>query len=174
MIPETTRPTLLSRVRNPDDQAAWLEFESRYRELILRYGRRCGLSVTDAEDVWQMVMVRLLRVLPKFRYDPARGRFHDYLCRVTRSAIADFQACPEARTKPVLDAEWIERLTAARDEQADEAFEQEWRDNHLRLALAAVRQTSDPRSIAVFERLLAGASAEQAAEELGMSQTANS
>lgn len=166
---QTTRASLLSRVRDPADHAAWVEFEGRYRELILRYGRRCGLSATDAEDVVQMVMVRLLRVLPRFRYDPARGRFHDYLYRVTRSAILDFQTCPESRTAPVLDEELAERVAAQGESAADAAFEQEWMDNHLRLALAAVREASDPRSVAVFERLLAGATVEQTAREFGLS-----
>jgi len=171
MTPETTRPSLLSRVRDPSDHAAWSEFDARYRELIFRYSLRCGLSAADAEDVRQMVMMRLVRVLPQFHYDPARGRFHDYLYRVTRSAIADFRACPESRRRAVLDDEAVQRLAepAADASRADLEWEQEWRDHHLRLALTAVRQASDARSVAVFERLLDGASVERAAAEFGMS-----
>jgi RNA polymerase sigma-70 factor (ECF subfamily) len=171
MTPETTRPSLLSRVRDPSDQAAWTEFDARYRELIFRYGLRCGLSAADCEDVRQMVMIRLVRVLPEFRYDPARGRFHDYLYRVARSAISDFRACPESRRRAVLDDEAVQRLADHPDDdsRADAEWEREWRDHHLRLALAAVRQTSDARSVAVFERLLGGASVESAATEFGMS-----
>lgn len=164
---QSTRPTLLSRVRDPADQAAWAEFDARYRDLIFRYCRRCELPVADAEDVRQLVMVRLVRALPKFKYDPARGRFHDYVYRVTKSAISDFRACPASRSQAVLDDEAIARLNTD-DGRADETFEQEWLDNHLRLALASVRETSDPRSVTVFERLLAGASIEQAATEFGM------
>jgi RNA polymerase sigma-70 factor (ECF subfamily) len=170
MTPASTRPSLLSRVRDRADHAAWSEFDARYRDLIFRYGLRCGLSAADSEDVRQMVMIRLVRVLPDFRYDPARGRFHDYLFRVARSAIADFRACPDSRRRAVLDEEAAQRLIAPGDDgPADPAWEQEWRDHHLRLALAAVRQTSDPRSVAVFERLLSGASVESAATEFGMS-----
>jgi RNA polymerase sigma factor (sigma-70 family) len=172
MTPETTRPSLLSQVRDPANQAAWTEFERRYRELILRYCRRCSLSAADAEDVGQMVMVRLVRVLPRFQYDPARGRFHDYLYRVTRSAISDFRTCPDSRQRTVVDDELAERLATGDDGRADPAFEQEWRDNHLRLALATVRQTADARSVEVFERLLAGASVEQCAADFGLSADA--
>jgi len=168
---ETTRPSLISRVRDPADQAAWSEFDARYRELIFRYGMRCGLSAADSEDVRQMVMMRLVRVLPSFRYDAARGRFHDYLYRVMRSVISDFRACPATRGHAVVDDEMIARL-ADDDGRADGAFEREWLDNHLRLALASVRETSDPRSVAVFERLLAGASVEQVAAEFEMTADA--
>jgi RNA polymerase sigma-70 factor (ECF subfamily) len=166
--PETTRPSLLSRVRDPGDHAAWAEFEARYRDLIFRYCRRVGLAAADAEDVRQMVMLRLVRILPKFRYDPTRGRFHDYLYRVVRSAIADFRSCPDSRTNPVVNEEPLEAPVAAMDGPYDPSWEQEWLDHHLRLALAAVRQTSEVRSVAVFERLLAGTSVEQAATEFGM------
>jgi RNA polymerase sigma-70 factor (ECF subfamily) len=166
MTPETTRPSLLSRVRDVSDDAAWREFDERYRELIFRYCRRCELSAADAEDIRQIVMVRLMRILPGFRYDPARGRFHDYLYRVTRTAIADFRDCPDARNRAVLADGLAEERAAAKDVEVDPAWEQEWQ------ALAAVRQTSDERSVAVFERLLAGTSIEQAAKEFEMSTDA--
>lgn len=172
MNPETTRPSLLSRVRDPTDHAAWAEFEARYRDLIFRYCRRCELTATDAEDVRQMVMIRLLRVLPKFRYDPAHGRFHDYLYRVARSAIADFRNCPDDRARAVSNGDCDESLVAVGDVPADPTWEQEWLDHHLRRALAIVRQSSDARSIAVFERLLAGASVVQAAAEFALSSDA--
>jgi RNA polymerase sigma-70 factor (ECF subfamily) len=136
---------------------------------MLRYARRCGLSAADAEDATQMVMMRLARVLPGFRYDPARGRFHDYLYRVARSVISDLQACPDSARRAVSDDDLLARVAGDDTSRADDAFEQEWRDNHLRLALASVRETSDPRSVEVFQRLLAGAGVEQVAREFDMS-----
>jgi len=44
LVHETTQPSLLLRVRDPGDQSAWREFESKYRELILRYCLRLGLQ----------------------------------------------------------------------------------------------------------------------------------
>ena len=172
MTPEATRPSLLSRVRDASDHAAWSEFDQRYRELIFRYCRRCELSAADAEDIRQIVMVRLMRVLPAFRYDPARGRFHDYLYRITRTAIADFRACPDARHLAVVAEEAVEERVTADGRSTDPAWEQEWLDHHLRLALESVRQTSDARSVAVFRRLLAGATVELAAREFDLTTDA--
>ncbi len=47
---QTTRPSLLERVRDPANDAAWAEFDRSYGELILRYCHRCGLQHSDAED----------------------------------------------------------------------------------------------------------------------------
>ncbi|HMB71812.1 MAG TPA: RNA polymerase subunit sigma, partial [bacterium] len=58
---ETTHPSLLQRVQDASDQEAWSLFEARYRELILRYCRRKGMSSFEAEDVRQMVMLGLVQ-----------------------------------------------------------------------------------------------------------------
>ena len=84
---DTTHPSLLARVRDPADAAAWHEFEARYRDLIRRYCRRRGLQTADAEDVGQLVMLALARALQHFTFDRSRGRFRDYLGRVVNNAI---------------------------------------------------------------------------------------
>ena len=59
MHPDTTHPSLLARIQDLDDHAAWREFDARYRDLILRYCRRKGLQPSDAEYVRQIVMLNL-------------------------------------------------------------------------------------------------------------------
>jgi hypothetical protein len=45
-----TPASLLSRVRDHEDTAAWSEFDVRYRDRIIRYALRRGLQAHDAED----------------------------------------------------------------------------------------------------------------------------
>ena len=118
-----------------------------------------------------MVMLRMVRTMPRFRYDPATGRFHDYLYRVTRNAISDSRACPNPAERSVLTDEAVSRLVEC-DDRPDAEWEQEWRDHHLRLALDVVRQTCEPRSVAAFERLMGGATIDQVAGEFGMNYDA--
>lgn len=172
MPAEPTRPSLLSRVRDPADHAAWAEFEATYRDLLLRYCRRCGMPAADAEDVRQIVLMRLVRALPRFRYDPAVGRFHDWLYRVVRSAIADFRAHPDPASRAVLTDSGFEHAGIAGDGPADPLWEQEWRDHHLRRAMAALRETCEERSVAAFERIMNGGSLDEVACELGMTYDA--
>ena len=59
------------------------------------------------------------------------------------------------------------------DFQAVEAeWEEEWMHHHYRLAMETVRETADPKSVAVFERLLAGDSTDQVAQAFGMTRDA--
>ena len=84
---DSTRASLLSRVRDPGDAASWREFDARYRDLVLRYCRRSGLQESDAEDVRQGMMMTLARRMRSFEYRPEVGRFRDYLRTCTRRAI---------------------------------------------------------------------------------------
>src|SRR5690606_13769623 len=153
MEPRQTRASLLSRLREPSDDAAWREFDGTYRELIVRYCRSRHLQAADAEDVRQIVMLNLTRTLPSFAYDPARGRFRHYLCRTIRNAIFQFYARPSQRGEALSH---VEPSLLATDDAAeqDEIWQREWMDHHYRLAMKTIRATFEPRSVEVFDRLL--------------------
>jgi RNA polymerase sigma-70 factor (ECF subfamily) len=172
MAHETTRPSLLSRVRNLSDHAAWREFDEKYRDLILRYCQRKGLQRTDAEDVRQMVMLNLARQLRTFSYQPERGRFRDYMGRVVQNAIHRFFRRPRPENRG-LDTDVVAGLDDESEErERDAAWEAEWMLHHYRMAMAAVRETAEPKSVQVFERLLSGDSTDEVAAAMGMKRDA--
>src|SRR5690349_5153446 len=68
----STRPegdtslTLIERVqRFPPDQKAWDEFVRRYHPMILAWCRKWGLQTSDADDVAQDVLLKLLAVMQR-------------------------------------------------------------------------------------------------------------
>lgn len=154
---ETTHPSLLSRLRDGRDEAAWREFEARYRDLFRRYARRRGLQAADAEDVCQVVLLSLSRSLPLFRFDPARGRFRDYLGRVVQNAISRHLSCPKGAAR-LLETSVLESLAVGREEAVEPDWHDEWTQHHFRLAMRCVQAEFKPESLAVFERLLSGES----------------
>lgn len=83
----TTRPSLLVRVRDCADGAAWRAFADAYAPLVYGHARRRGLQHSDAEDVRQRVFARVARAMPRFVYRPAAGRFRDWLGRVVRNEV---------------------------------------------------------------------------------------
>jgi RNA polymerase sigma-70 factor (ECF subfamily) len=85
-FPET-RASLLLRVRDPADQAAWGEFVEIYRPVILRLARQKGMQEADAEDVAQQVMAAVARAIERRGHDPKRAKFRTWLRRVANNAI---------------------------------------------------------------------------------------
>jgi RNA polymerase sigma-70 factor (ECF subfamily) len=94
----TTRITLLTQLRqDPSGQAGWDEFVERYGRHIYRWCRQWKLQDADAEDVTQTILVKLVRSLRTFEYDPSRS-FRSWLKTVAHHAWRDFTDSRQARS----------------------------------------------------------------------------
>jgi RNA polymerase sigma factor (sigma-70 family) len=82
-----TRASLLIRVRDPADQAAWHEFVEIYRPLILRLARLKGLQEADADDVAQEVLLAVANAVERREHDRKRAKFRTWLHRVASNAV---------------------------------------------------------------------------------------
>lgn len=82
-----TRPSLLIRVRNPDDCEAWSEFTEIYRPLICRMARLKGLQHADADDLAQQVFLAVSRAVENWEPDAERARFRTWLKTIAHNAI---------------------------------------------------------------------------------------
>lgn len=170
MANDTTQPSLLLRLRDPTDAEAWREFEAKYRDLVIGYCRRRGLQPADCDDVQQLVWLHLAKGMRGFEYDPKLGRFRDYLRRVVRTAIARYFSRPNPAER-ALDTTMLAVMPSG-DTDHDEEWDEEWVNHHYRLAMESVRRTFDARSIAIFERLVAGDAVSTLAESFETTEQA--
>ncbi len=172
MPSDTTHPSLLVRMRDLGDADAWREFDARYGDLILRFSRKMGLQYSDAQDVRQVVMLSLARSMPGFQYTPQRGRFRSYLGQVVRNAVFHHLNRPNRREQ-ALSIDMAAVVAEPLDTTAsDPAWEREWENHHYRLAMRSIRASFDPRSVQVFNRLVAGATLNGVAREFDLSEAA--
>ena len=86
-----TRLTLLGRLARSGqaDQAAWAEFVDHYGRKVYQWCARWGLQEADAEDVTQIVLLKLAARMKDFAYDPAKS-FRAWLKTVAHHAWRDF------------------------------------------------------------------------------------
>jgi RNA polymerase sigma-70 factor, ECF subfamily len=146
---DSTRPTLLLRLRNRTDELSWQEFHERYGELLYRYARVRGATPADAEDVVQDVEMYLFKAMEGFVYDAGKGRFRGYL----RSAVVHAmgrRAQKQARQGDVLDPQTFDQMIAGPEGDADERWEREWQLHRLRWALRAIAGDVEPVTLEAF------------------------
>jgi RNA polymerase sigma factor (sigma-70 family) len=94
----TTHASLLDDIRaDRRRDEVWAVFDARYHGVILGWCVRRGLSLDEAEDLTQDVMLKLFQQLPWYTHDPDRGRFRNWLKTVVNNAIIDFWRLRERR-----------------------------------------------------------------------------
>lgn len=118
---ESTSPSLLLRIRDPDDQAAWEEFLSVYTVIVRDYCYQRRLQAVDVDDVIQDVMMAVSKAIKRFEYNPAKGRFRAWLGTIAANCIKRRMSKTTDRTLPTAlveevilngkctdpDSEWI-------------------------------------------------------------------
>ena len=164
----TTHTTLLSRLSEGVDPAAWKEFHDRYLELIRGFAVRYGLQPADCDDVAQEVLLTLSRSMDGFAYDPERGKFRSYLKTVALRII--FRILRQKRDQRVLgDVDTVERGASA-DPEVEALWEEEWRRYHVRQAMTRLETEFNERDRLAFSQyVVKGRPPARTAEELGMS-----
>lgn len=169
MSEHSTHATLLARLAEGRDQAAWGEFCDRYGELIRGFARRRNLQAADCDDVVQETLMALTKAMPQFRYEPGRGKFRSYLKTVTLHVI--FRKSRQKKGDVRLDDIETVVSAAVADHETDAEWENEWRQHHLRQAMRVIEAEFNERDRAAFDAYaLGGRGVRETAESLGISE----
>lgn len=153
-----TRQSLLSRLRDCEDQEGWRDFFDTYWRLIYKVAREAGLDESRAQDVVQTTFIYLTRRMPRFRYDPALGSFKAWLLRVTRSRISVLRRRVEAREAALPDPEledgdlniW-ESIPDPSADRLEEVWQREWEQHLIHTALRRIRIKVSAQQLMIFE-----------------------
>ena len=165
---DTTHATLLARLADGVDPAAWREFHDRYADLLRGFARRYGLQPADCDDATQEILLALAKSVGKFQYDPAKGKFRSYLKTVALRTV--FRILRQKKAARTLELSGEEVDAAAGDSATEEYWEQEWRQYHVRRAMRRLESEFNEQHRMVFSHYaVKGLPASKTAAELGLS-----
>ena len=153
-----TRKSLLTRLKNWDDQEGWREFFDTYWKLIYSVALKSGLSDADAQDIVQDTIVSVAKKMRHFKYDPEIGSFKGWLLLNTRSRITERwrkKRLPMAENIPQKDATartaTVERIPNPGGQDLDAVWDAEWKKNLMHQALEGVKKQVAPKQFQIFD-----------------------
>jgi RNA polymerase sigma-70 factor (ECF subfamily) len=168
-----TRASLLVRLRDPKDSAAWREFVTLYTPLVYGYLRKQNLQHADAADLCQEVFSAVAGAIGRLAYDPQRGTFRGWLFTVMRRKLSNWRRTQRNRAEESSAAgqEFLEESLASREEEAQ--WEAEWEQRIFAWACAQVRSEVEEATWQAFWRsAIEGQPGQQVASDLGVSVAA--
>lgn len=126
-----TTTHLLMALLEPGEDAAWVEFDHRYRPVLIGFLRHIGVRDQDVEDVAQQTLLEFCRAYREGKYNREKGRLGSWLI-----GIAQRQAASASRQRRRGDErsasidEWLSdpaRLTHLWEQQHERAiYERAW------------------------------------------------
>lgn len=171
-----TRPTLLEKIGDPEDNSAWDEFVSLYGGMIRGYARKKGCQETAADDVLQETLVRLLRRMPEFTYRSGKGHpFRSFLLKIVHGCMVDMFRREGRFVHPgpredSNSADVLEVLMENKKQRPaqDSEWDLEWTESLLAAAFRKVRSRIEGSTFSAFQDyVIKGESSDRVAQKHG-------
>jgi RNA polymerase sigma factor (sigma-70 family) len=157
-----TRQSLLSRLKNREDEESWRVFFETYWRLIYRTAVKAGLGDAEAQDVVQETVLSVLKAMPEFKYRAVDQSFKSWLLRLTRWRIGDQirkrgKFDPRPFSEPGKDSSTategaaIESIVDPAGLSIAEIWESDWEMNLMEAAIDRVKKKVDPKMYQIFD-----------------------
>ena len=150
-----TRRSLISRLRNGQDNDSWRDFFQTYWKLIYAFAIRCGCSDAEAEEVVQETVISISRKMPEYRYDPAVCSFKGWLMHLTNWRVIDqLRKRRPGKEMPLsLDgsaANLLQQMASSAPSEFETLWEQEWQKNLIDAAMERVKRKVNAEHLSDF------------------------
>lgn len=149
-----TRRSLISRLRNCEDQESWRDFFNTYWKLIYGFAIRCGCTDSEAEEVVQETVISLARKMPEYRYDPAVCTFKGWLLHVTNWRVIDQirkrKRASRAENLDPADLEDLDRISEPALPDLEALWDEEWQKNLVDAAMERVKKKVNAEHFQIF------------------------
>jgi RNA polymerase sigma-70 factor (ECF subfamily) len=165
-----TRRSLIVKLRDPADSAAWGEFVAIYEPLVYSLARRKGLQDADAHDLCQEVFHSVARAID--RWEPDRGSFRGWLSRIARNLLINFLTRRQRQPRGTGATSMQDLLEAqpTGDPSATALFEAEYERQLFHWAAGEIRGEFAPATWQAFwQTAVLNRAPKEVAEVLGLS-----
>ena len=167
-----TRITLIARLKDAHDQAAWREFTAIYEPLVFSVARDRGLQEADARDVCQQVLEAVAKDVESWQPDGKEASFRRWLFRIAKNRVLKLL---EKQSRPIVGkggttAQAAIEAVADPREDLSAVLERKYREQLLLKAAEQVRgEFKETTWQAFWKTCIEGQPIAQVAAALGLS-----
>ena len=152
-----TRASLLSRLKDWDDESSWRDFFNTYWKLIYGTAVNSGLSDAEAQDVVQETIISVSKSMPGFKYNSRIGSFKSWLLKLTHWRIVDH--CRKRRSQKDINDLTITELEShlmamqaiSVPSELENQWDREYQQNLMDAAMERVKNKVDPKHFQIFD-----------------------
>lgn len=138
-IPPDTRTSLLVKLQDRENAAAWRDFTELYSPVIRRTAARMGLQTADVENVLQEVLLTVSRSIQPWLDRSDRGSFRNWLRRIAKNKTMDLLSRRGTRLEDSPGLMWD--ALAATDSDVSSYWDLEYRRELFARASIKVRES---------------------------------
>ncbi len=149
-----TRASLLVRLKDGSNQAAWEEFVELYAPVIYGFARGRGLQDADASDMMQDVLRSVSGAMDSLDYDPVKGSFRGWLFTITRNKVFNHLSSRRGKARGTGDSDVHSQLAQHPDDRSDLAagWERDYQRRITALAMDRLKSEFQPKTWDAFWR----------------------
>ncbi len=124
MVENTTRLTLLMRLKDGGSDDDWTDFNRFYHGLVRSWARHFGCPDSAVEDIYQNTMMAIIPALPRFNHTGRPGCFRSWLKTIVQRRVYDhfrreMKHVPKSKDKDDVLKSSVPQWHPPPDEQAD-------------------------------------------------------
>jgi len=145
----STHSSFLHQIQAGNEKA-WQDFYRRYANMIRSIGAQRQLTPEECDDLMVEVMMIFWKKIDRYLSAPQRGRFRDYVSRMTNlAAVKLFRSSHKKTAEPLNDDDLL-----TYPEDIDSFYMAEWQDFILSKALEDLKTMVDTQTYQVFYMLV--------------------
>lgn len=172
MIDPNTRPSLIVRLTDQHDQAAWWDFVEIYEPFLAHLARRSGVPRGHVDDVTQQILMAVARSVRQFSDDGEEASFRRWIGRVARNTVIKYMTRMRRHVVGQGGSEALQRWDRVADDE-DSALSDQYDHELVVWAANSVRKEFSESSWQAFwQTLIEGRNVDVVAQDLGLSRGA--
>ena len=149
---KNTRETLLLKLKNQHNEAAWQEFNNIYKGFIWAILIKMHVPSADQDDLVQEILLKAWKSLPEFEYNRSKGKFRNWLSQVTSNAACSYFRQHNKKSKLFSDTQTDQGVEA----EIDKITRDEWKSFISQMAWEKVSKTLSDSVRQCFELISKG------------------